>query len=117
MQAAAPLIGKARKSRIALIVALWFAAFSHAALVQARAQTLGPTIRDYARAHDFNGTILVQHKAKTVYQQSFGTADRAFDIPVKNDTEFRIASITKAFTAVLILQLYEQGRLDLRATI
>jgi len=117
MQAAAPLIGKAHKSKIALIVALWFAAFSQAALARAQAQTLDPAIRDYATAHDFNGTILVQHKAKTIYQQSFGTADRAFDIPVKNDTKFRIASITKAFTAVLVLQLYEQGKLDLRATI
>ncbi len=94
-----------------------FATSSQATLAQAQAQTLETTIRDYAREHNFNGTILIQHKNKQIYQQSFGIADRAFNIPVNNDTKFKIASITKAFTAVLILQLYEQGKLDLHATI
>jgi D-alanyl-D-alanine carboxypeptidase len=90
---------------------------SQAKLVQAQSQTLETTIRDYATKHNFNGTILIQHKSKQIYQQSFGVADRAFNIPIKNNTKFRIASITKMFTAVLILQLYEQGKLDLHATI
>ena len=97
--------------------ALLFATSSQAKLTQAQAQTLETTIRNYAREHNFNGTILIQHKDKKIYQQSFGVADRAFGIPIKDDTKFRIASITKLFTAVLILQLYEQGRLDLHATI
>ncbi|MBC7896333.1 MAG: beta-lactamase family protein [Cytophagaceae bacterium] len=71
----------------------------------------------YARTHGFNGTILVRHKGAVVYHKSFGIADRAFSVPVTNDTKFRIASITKVFTAVLVLQLVEQGRLDLDATI
>jgi CubicO group peptidase (beta-lactamase class C family) len=94
---------------------LLFATSAQATLAQA--QTLETMIRDYAREHDFNGTILIQRKDKKIYQQSFGVADRSFNIPVNNDTKFRIASITKAFTAVLILQLYEQGKLDLHATI
>jgi CubicO group peptidase (beta-lactamase class C family) len=94
---------------------LLFATSSQATLTQA--QTFETTIRNYARAHNFNGTILVQHNDKQIYQHSFGVADRAFNVPVNNDTKFKIASITKAFTAVLILQLYEQGKLDLHATI
>ena len=91
--------------------------FATCSLQQAQAQTLETTIRDYAGKHGFNGTILIQHKDNRIYQRSFGVADRSFNIPVNNDTKFRIASITKVFTAVLILQLYEQGKLDLRATI
>jgi len=34
-------------------------------------------------------------------------------VPNTADTRYKIASITKAFTAVLILQLYEQGKIDL----
>jgi D-alanyl-D-alanine carboxypeptidase len=83
----------------------------------AKGQTLEATIREYATKHNFNGTILIQHKNKQIYQQSFGIADRTFNIPVKNDTKFKIASITKVFTAALILQLYEQGKLDLHASI
>ena len=84
---------------------------------EAQAQTLTRTIRQYARAHAFSGTVLVQKGGKTLYHESFGLADRAFSVPVTNATKFKAASITKAFTAVLILQLVEQGRLDLRAPI
>jgi len=94
-----------------------FATSSQATLAQSQNQTLETTIRGYDREHNFNGTILIQHKNKRIYQRSFGIADRAFNIPVNNDTKFKIASITKVFTAVLILQLYEQGKLDLHATI
>ncbi|HKY05516.1 MAG TPA: serine hydrolase domain-containing protein [Blastocatellia bacterium] len=89
----------------------------HPAIARAQDKPLETVVRDYALKHDFNGTILVRHKDKNIYHQSFGLADRAFDIPVKNGTKFKIASITKAFTAVLILQLYEEGKLDLGATI
>ncbi|MGA9770765.1 MAG: serine hydrolase domain-containing protein [Blastocatellia bacterium] len=100
-----------RRQAILMAAVLLFAQ----ALVQA--QTLEITIRDYALKHNFNGTILIQHRDRKLYQRSFGIADRSFNTAVNNDTKFRIASITKLFTAVLILQLYEQGKLDLRATI
>ena len=74
-------------------------------------------MRQHVRTHDFSGTVLVRKRGKTLYHESFGLADRAFNVPVTNATKFRAASITKAFTAVLILQLVEEGKLDLRAPI
>ena len=44
-----------------------------------------------------------------------GMADIASRTPVTEDTVFRIASITKTFTAIAVMQLWEQGRLDLDA--
>lgn len=44
-----------------------------------------------------------------------GFADIATRAPVTEDTVFRIGSITKTFTAIAVLQLYEQGDLDLDA--
>ena len=44
-----------------------------------------------------------------------GVADLASNTPVTEDTVFRIASITKTFTAVAVMQLREQGRVDLDA--
>ena len=84
---------------------------------EAQGQTLTRTIRQYARTHSFSGTVLVEKGGKTLYHESFGLADRAFNVPVTNDTRFKAASITKVFTAVLILQLVEQGKLDLQAPI
>src|SRR4029453_16803608 len=42
-----------------------------------------------------------------------GTAEREGHIPVRTDAPFRIASITKVFVAVVVLQLVEEGRLGL----
>jgi CubicO group peptidase (beta-lactamase class C family) len=44
-----------------------------------------------------------------------GLADIDARIPVTADTVFRIASVTKTFTAIAIMQLYEQGIVDLDA--
>src|SRR5512132_1378633 len=44
-----------------------------------------------------------------------GVADIAANTPVTQDTVFRIGSITKTFTAIAVLQLWEQGLVDLDA--
>jgi len=47
------------------------------------------------------------------YQGAFGLADLAQARPLKLDSMFRIASMTKAITSVAAMQLIEQGRLGL----
>jgi D-alanyl-D-alanine carboxypeptidase len=90
-------------------------------VLPARAQTQIPdltsTIRKYATEHNFNGTVSVERNGQPVFSGSFGVAERAFNVPITNETKYRIASITKAFTAVLVLQLSEQGKINLDATI
>jgi len=76
----------------------------------------GKFIDNYAQKNNFNGTILVKFKDWT-YLKSFGMANFQFDVPNAVNTKFKIASITKLFTSVLIMQLYEQKRLDLHAPI
>ncbi len=44
-----------------------------------------------------------------------GFADIGSDTPVTEDTVFRIASITKTFTAIAVMQLWERGLIDLDA--
>jgi CubicO group peptidase (beta-lactamase class C family) len=48
-----------------------------------------------------------------IYQGAFGMADLAEARPVRLDSMFRIASMTKAITSVAAMQLVEQGRLRL----
>lgn len=83
------------------------------------AQTSTPAafIDSHAKAHDFNGSILVQKDGRIIYQRSFGLANLEFRVPNTNRTKYKIASITKAFTSVLVLQLHEQGKIDLTGTI
>ena len=74
-------------------------------------------IAAYAKEHNFNGSILIQKKGEVTFAKSFGLANIPFKVPDTRRTKYKIASITKAFTAVLILQLQEQGKIDLYKTI
>jgi CubicO group peptidase (beta-lactamase class C family) len=61
----------------------------------------------------FNGTVLVAENGKVIYKKGFGKANMEWNIPNTPDTRFRLGSITKQFTATLILQLVEQGKIKL----
>lgn len=55
----------------------------------------------------------IVHNGKLVYQKGFGFADVESKIAMSPKTCFRIASISKTFTAVAIMQSVEQGKLNL----
>lgn len=65
----------------------------------------------------FNGTALVAENGKIIYKNGFGMANMEWAIPNTPDTKFRLASITKQFTAALTLQLVEQGKIKIDAKI
>lgn len=60
-----------------------------------------------------NGNILIAKDGKIIAFRSYGMADIKNNVPVGEDTVFRMCSITKFFTALGIMQLYEKGLLDL----
>lgn len=61
----------------------------------------------------FNGTALVAENGKVIYRNGFGMANMEWGIRNAPDTKFRLGSITKQFTAMLTLQLVEQGKIKL----
>lgn len=70
----------------------------------------------YHSQKNFNGTVLVATNGKIDFIKGIGIANRQMDNVIKADSKFKILSITKTFTAVLTLQLYQEGKLDLKAT-
>ncbi|MEG0517997.1 MAG: serine hydrolase domain-containing protein [Bacteroidales bacterium] len=54
---------------------------------------------------------------KIIFAKSFGYKDRENKIELKNDDLFRIASISKSFTATAIMQMVEQGKIDLEGDV
>jgi CubicO group peptidase (beta-lactamase class C family) len=58
-------------------------------------------------------TAFVGNRADTISSHAAGLADPATGAPMKHDTIFQIASMTKAVTSVAAMQLVEQGRLSL----
>ena len=67
----------------------------------------------YTPADRFSGTILVARHGVPIFRKAYGFANREWSIPNTLETKFRIASVTKQFTAAAILQLREQGNLVL----
>jgi CubicO group peptidase (beta-lactamase class C family) len=74
-------------------------------------------IADFAdnlhKKYGFNGNILVAKKGKIIYQGAKGWADYLHRDSLKINSEFELASITKTFTGVAIMQLVEAGKLKL----
>jgi CubicO group peptidase (beta-lactamase class C family) len=68
-----------------------------------------------ATQDQFAGVFASGRGGKLALVSYFGDADRAQGNPNSSSTRFRIGSMYKMFTAVAVLQLVEQGRLDLDA--
>lgn len=65
----------------------------------------------------FQGAVLVAMRGEVIYRKAFGLANVEWNLPNTPQTKYRIASHGKGFTAVLIMQLVEQGLLDLHTPI
>lgn len=84
---------------------------------QTKAQKIDELLRTYDDYDRFNGSVLVADENGILYKQGFGWANVEWEIGNAADTKFRLASITKQFTAMLIMQLVEQGKLSLEVPI
>ena len=84
---------------------------------QSKADQIDQLISKYAEYGKFNGSVLVSDQGKVIYKKGFGMANMEWDIPNAPDTKHRLGSITKQFTAMLILQLAEAGKIDLQAPV
>lgn len=71
--------------------------------------SIDSTLSYYAAQGQFNGTVLIKH-ADTIFTKSYGT-------PADSHTQYRIGSLAKTFTAQVILQLYQEGKLQLTDTV
>lgn len=60
----------------------------------------------------FTGSILIAKDGKPIVSKGYAMANIEFDAPNKPDTVFRLASLTKQFTAAAIMILQERGKLN-----
>lgn len=84
----------------------------------AGAQSLQSKMNQYMQAsvkvNHFMGSVLVAQHGKVLFARGYGMANLKDRIPNAPDTEFRIGSVTKEFTATLILKLQSEGKLDVQ---
>jgi CubicO group peptidase (beta-lactamase class C family) len=85
--------------------------------IAAAAFAASPTLREdqivrhWVDAQQFMGAVLVARGDKILFEKAYGSANLEWNIPNTTATRFRIASITKQFTAAAILLLEERGKL------
>ncbi|MES2266611.1 MAG: serine hydrolase domain-containing protein [Bacteroidota bacterium] len=65
------------------------------------------------------GSLAISQNGKIVYQKSIGNAaiDSPATIPASAKTKYRVGSISKMFTGVMVMQLVEEGKLTLETTL
>ena len=71
----------------------------------------------FRQSQTIGGALAVVLNGQILYQRCYGYQDRADQVPVTTDTYFRVASVTKMVSAIGLMQLVEQGLLDLDADI
>ena len=73
-----------------------------------------PEIDAYLKDQGFSGAVLIARDGQVLFDKGYGYADRNRMVPNTPQTRFPIGSVTKQFTAMAILMLQEQGRLNLQ---
>ncbi|MGB2805091.1 MAG: serine hydrolase [Candidatus Zixiibacteriota bacterium] len=74
-------------------------------------------VNEYVVGRQFMGSVLVADKGEIVFAKGYGLANVEENILNTPETKFKIGSIAKQFTAMLVTQLVEKGKLGLDNTI
>ena len=71
----------------------------------------------HAAVNSFSGSVLIAKDGKPLLAKGYGYANIEWQIPNTPQTKFRVGSITKQFTSMLIMQLREQGKVKLEDSV
>ena len=84
-------------------------------LIQAQPsdEKINTLIERFVELGQFSGSVLVAENDEIILSKGYGFANQEWEIPNSPDTKFRIGSVTKQFTSMLIFQLLEEGKLSL----
>ena len=99
------------------ILILFVVLIGNMSFAQTKVEQIDQLISTYQEYGKFNGSVLVSDQGKVIYKKGFGMANMEWDIPNQPNTKHRLGSITKQFTAMLVLQLVAEGKLDLQEPI
>jgi CubicO group peptidase (beta-lactamase class C family) len=80
-------------------------------MAQDKAAKIDELMKTYHSYRQFNGAVLVAENGKVIFKKGYGMANMEWNIPIETDTKFRLGSITKQFTSMLILQLVQEGKI------
>jgi CubicO group peptidase (beta-lactamase class C family) len=99
--------------RLLLILIASLLCISKVSYSQDKAEKINNLLTKYNEYGLFNGSALVAEDGKVIFKNGYGFANMEWKVPNTSDTKFRIGSISKQFTATIIMQLVEEGKIKL----
>lgn len=66
----------------------------------------------FAAQKNFSGVVLIAENNKPIYYKAFGYREFEKQIPLKKSDIFELASVSKQFTAMIIMIMHERGELN-----
>ena len=70
-------------------------------------------VEGHMKTNGFSGAVLLAKDGKPLVAKGYGFANVEWQVPNTTTTKFRIGSITKQFTSMIVMQLREQGKIKL----
>jgi CubicO group peptidase (beta-lactamase class C family) len=61
----------------------------------------------------FNGAVLIGYKGKVVYERYYGLSDKKKKVPLAFNSSSQLASVSKTFTSIATLYLYEHKKINI----
>jgi D-alanyl-D-alanine carboxypeptidase len=106
----------ARKLIISFILFIAASAIMQAQTIQTRLDSLFDAL---SASHRAMGSISISQGGRVIYSRATGYSaiDATAKVPATTDTKYRIASITKMFTAAMIFQLIQEGEIETSTTL
>ena len=80
---------------------------------QTKAEKLDSLLSMYNEYKIVNGVVLVAENGEILLEKGYGYADFDTKTPVTPENQFRIGSVTKEFVSMVIMQLVEEGKINL----
>lgn len=85
--------------------------------LESRLATLGTLLEERAERHGVVGAALAVGQGDELFEAVTGVVNRNTGVEVTPDSVFQIGSITKLFTTTLVMQLVDEGRVELDAPV
>lgn len=80
---------------------------------QTKSKQIDDLLTRYKEYGLLNGSVLVAEEGVVIFSKGYGYANLDYEIPNSEKTVHRIGSITKQFTSAIIMQLVEEGKINL----
>lgn len=100
-------------SRVLPAVLICIAGLGSTAQTPDQAAKIDKLVSAYSDYGAFSGTVLVSDHDQVVFKKGYGFANREWNIPNSPDVKFRLGSITKQFTSMLVMQQVAKGTIKL----